>query len=136
MKNNRSYISRVVNSLITKAAGFTMSALVASILFTAATLHAQNVTVTGSTGADGSYVTVKAAFDALNLNGTQGGNTISISIIGNTTEAASAVLNQPSVSSWTSLTISPSGGAVRTVSGTIAGGAVLNLNGADNVLID
>ena len=77
-----------------------------------------NVTVSGSTGADGQYVTLQAAFAALNANGTQGGNTISVTIIGNTAETATAVLNQPSVSSWTSLTVSPSG--ARTVSGSLA----------------
>ena len=38
------------------------------------------VTVAGSTGADGSYATLKDAFDAINLNGAQAGNAIAISI--------------------------------------------------------
>ncbi|NUN70286.1 MAG: hypothetical protein HUU02_11300, partial [Bacteroidetes bacterium] len=103
------------------------------LVLLAAAAHAQ-VDVAGSTGADGTYATLKAAFDALNLNGTQAGNVITISITASTVESASASLNQPSVSSWTSLTIQPSGGAVRTVSGSVAGGALIN--GADNVTID
>src|SRR5204862_4963099 len=44
-------------------------------------------------------------------------------------------LNQPSVSSWTSLTINPVG--ARTVSGAIAAGSpLIDLNGADNVTIN
>ena len=69
----------------------------------------------------------------MNANGTQAGNVISVSIIGDTTETASAVLNQPSVSSWTSLTITPSG--ARTVSGSLAA-PLIDLNGADNVTIN
>ena len=89
----------------------------------------------GSTGADGSYATLKLAFDALNANGTQAGNAIMVSILGDTTETATAALNQPSVSSWTSLSIKPSG--ARTVSGAIAAGnPLINLNGADDVTID
>ena len=77
--------------------------------------------------------TLKLAFDAINANGTQSGNLITVTIIADTIETASAVLNQPSVSSWTSLKIKPNG--ARTVSGTIAG-ALIDLNGADNVTID
>ena len=89
--------------------------------------------VSGSTGANGGYPTLKNAFDALNLNGTQGGNAITIAINCDLVETASAVLNQPSVSTWTSLTITPNG--ARTVSGAIAG-ALIDLNGADAVNIN
>src|ERR1700674_660725 len=58
------------------------------ILFASAS-SAQNVTVSGSTGANSTYATLKAAFDALNANTNQTGNTIIVSIVGNTTEAAS-----------------------------------------------
>ena len=48
----------------------------------------------------------------------------------------SAVLNQPSVSFWVSLTVKPSGG-VRTVTGAVVGAAgLIKINGADNVTID
>ena len=44
-------------------------------------------------------------------------------------------MNQPSLSSWTSLTVKPVAGA-RTVTGAVPGAAVIKLNGADNVTID
>ena len=105
----------------------------AGLTLFASASFAQNVTVTGSTGADGSYATLKAAFDALNANTTQTGNAITVSIDGDTTETASAVLNQPSGGSWTTLTISPS--ATHTISGSITG-PLIDLNGADNVTIN
>ncbi len=92
------------------------------------------ITVSGSTDANGSYSTLKLAFDALNANGDQTSNNIVISITANTTETASAVLNQPSIASWATLTISPSGGA-RTISGNVTG-YLVDLNGADNVTIN
>jgi hypothetical protein len=94
------------------------------------------VTVTGAdatTNAGSPYTTLKAAFDNINLT-SQTGNTIVISITANTTEIATATLN---TGTWTSLTISPSGGAARTISGAMtAGTALIDLNGADNVVID
>lgn len=54
--------------------------------------HAQNVTVNPGSG---SYPTLKAAFDAINL-GTHTG-VITIDIVGNTTETATAVLNASGV---------------------------------------
>ena len=93
----------------------------------------QNVTVTGSTGANATYATLKAAFDALNANANQTGNTIAVSVVGNTTETASAVLNQPAGGSWSTLTISPTG--TRSITGAIAGN-LIDLNGADNVTIN
>ena len=107
------------------------SLLLGLTLFASASF-AQNVTVAGSTGANATYATLKAAFDALNANTNQTGNTITVSIVGNTTETASAVLNQPSGGSWSTLTISPSG--TRSITGAIAG-HLIDLNGADNVTI-
>ncbi len=110
-----------------------------SLVFTLAlviTASAQNVNVTGSTGADGTYATLGAAFTALNANVTQTGNVITVAIVGDTTEGAtSAVLNQPSGGSWASLTISPTG--TRIVSGaTTAGTPMIDFNSADNVAIN
>jgi hypothetical protein len=105
--------------------------------YTINVIRAGNVTVSGSTGANGTYGTLKEAFDAINANGTQAGNTIAVSIIGDTAETAAAVLNQPATSSWTSLTITPSG--ARTVTTNAAGGLatpLIDLAGADNVTID
>jgi hypothetical protein len=107
--------------------------LIAMLLLLGAT-QAQ-VTVTGSTGADGSYARLGLAFTAINGQPNQAGRNITISITANTTETASAVLNQPASASWTSLTIVPAGGAARTISGTLAV-PLIDLNGADNVIID
>ncbi|MBK8149137.1 MAG: hypothetical protein IPK58_13265 [Acidobacteria bacterium] len=81
------------------------------------------------------YATLKAAFDAINA-GTHTG-AIQINICGNTTEAASAVLNASGTgsASYSSVAINPSGGGARTVSGSFVG-ALVDLNGADNVTID
>jgi hypothetical protein len=91
------------------------------------------IATTGTTS--GSYTTLKAAFDAINA-GTHTG-VISIEITGNTTETVTAALNASGSgsTSYTSVSISPSGGAMRTISGNIAG-PLINLNGADNVTID
>ncbi|RMG05357.1 MAG: hypothetical protein D6735_05500 [Acidobacteria bacterium] len=82
------------------------------------------------------YLTLQAAFTAIN-NGTHTG-TITIDVCGNTTETATASLNASGSGSanYTSVTISPAGGAARTISGSIAGAALVELNGADNVTID
>lgn len=101
--------------------------------YTINVIRGAQVVVAGSTGADGSYATLKAAFDALNLQPAQGGNTITVTINGDTTETATAALNQPATSSWTSLTVSPSG--ARTVSGSLAA-PLIDLAGADNVTIN
>lgn len=108
--------------------------LLGFITSVSAVLRAQ-VTVAGSTGANGVYTNLKSAFDALNANITQTGNTITISITGNTTETATAVLNQPLGGNWASLTISPSGGNAVTVSGALAA-PLIGFAGADNVTID
>jgi len=83
----------------------------------------------------GSYPTLKDAFDAINA-GTHTG-AITISVVGNTTEASSAVLNASGTgaASYTSIGMSPSGGAARTITGAITG-MLIDLNGADNVTID
>lgn len=108
--------------------------LVCFVVIISVNLEAQ-VTVAGSTGANASYTTLKDAFDAINLNSNQTGNAITISITANTTELAPAVLNQPTAGSWSSLIISPSGGAAITVTGA-SPFPLIGLNGADNVTID
>jgi hypothetical protein len=94
--------------------------------------HAQNVTVNPGAG---SYADLKTAFDAINA-GTHTG-ALTVSIIGNTTETASAVLNASGsgAASYSSVVISPAGGAARTISGSVVG-PLLDLNGADNVTIN
>ena len=89
------------------------------------------VTLAGAAAGNGPYTTLGAAFTAIN-GSAQGGLVITISITGNTNELVSAILN---AGTWTSITISPSGGAARTVSGSI-NGPLISLNGADLVRID
>lgn len=100
----------------------------AALIFMSTKVEAQ-VTVAGSSGADGSFTTLKSAFDAINASA-QSGNVITIDISGDTTETATAALN---TGAWASVTIRPT--ATATISGTIAG-AVIRLDGADNVTID
>ena len=104
------------------------------LALTAGTAQAQ-VDVTASAGtASASYTTLKAAFDAVNAGVHQG--VIGIAISGNTAETATAsLLASGGTSSYTQITVQPQGGAARTVTGTIAG-ALVELNGADNVTID
>jgi hypothetical protein len=103
------------------------------IFSTLITAFAQ-VTVTGSSGADGTYVNLRMAFVAINSHGTQSGNNIIITISASITDNNTAVLNQPTTSSWNTLTVYP------TVSGLVLSGSVagplIDLNGADNVTID
>ena len=93
-----------------------------------------NVTVSGSTGADGNYsslTNVLGAFAA--INGTvQTGRTILITIAGNTFENGTNSLN---AGAWTSISIYPTVTG-RTISGNVAGAPLIDLNGADNVTID
>lgn len=103
-------------------------------LFTIGMNFAQvDVTASGGDPSE-SYATLKAAFDSINTGFHTG--TITIGISGNTTEIATAVLNASGTgsASYTGITISPSGGAARTISGAItAGSPLIDLNGADNV---
>jgi len=81
----------------------------------------------------GTYTTLKGAFDAINAGTHQG--SININIYGNTTETATAAINASGgTASYTSITIAPKT-TVRTITGSIVG-AIIKLNGADNVTID
>jgi hypothetical protein len=89
------------------------------------------VTVAGSSGADGVYASLPLAFTAINSN-TQDNKNLTITITGVANQGAlSAILN---AQAWTSLTIMPGVGG-----GTISGNPanpLIDLNGADNVTID
>ncbi len=89
------------------------------------------VTVAGSSGADGVYASLPLAFTAINSN-TQDNKNLTITITGVANQGAlSAILN---AQAWTSLTIMPGVGG-----GTISGNPanpLVDLNGADNVTID
>ena len=108
---------------------------IAFLLFFAAGSIAQ-VTVTGSTGANGTYTSltqVGGAFATINTAGSQAGNNILISITASiATEDGATQLNG---NGWTTLTINPSGGISRTLSGSV-NGPLISLNGASNVTID
>ena len=103
-------------------------------LFSVSTALSAQVDVTASGGTlMASYTTLKGAFDAINA-GTHTG-TIAISLTASTTETATAALNASGSgsASYTSVSIQPS--VPVTVAGNIAG-AIIKLNGADNVSID
>ncbi len=94
--------------------------------------YSQVTKTVGATGAD--YATLKLAFDAVN-SGTLTG-TITLQVIDNTTETVSAVLNASGTgsASYTTVIIYPTVTG-KTISGAISG-ALIDLNGADNVVID
>ncbi len=106
------------------------SFLVLFLFVFASNASAQNVTVNPG---GGSYADLTSAFAAINA-GTHTGD-VTISIVGNTTELASAVLNASGTGSanYTSVAIFPSG--ARTITGAITG-HLIDLNGADNVTIN
>ncbi len=84
------------------------------------------------------YATLTLAFAAINA-GTHTG-AITIDVCGDTSEGtATAVLNASGAgsASYTSIAMSPAGGAARTISGaTTAGSPMVDFNGADNVTIN
>lgn len=97
--------------------------------------QAQEVTLTATSGTtSGSFTTLKGAFDAIN-DGTHQGDIV-IKINGSTSETTSAVLNASSgSSSYTSINIYPTTTGL-SISGSLAGSPLIDLNGADNVIID
>jgi hypothetical protein len=111
-----------------------LSCLLLVLLFSGGANAQVTLTATAGTSS-GSFTTLKGAFDAINA-GTHTG-TIAITITANTTESAIASLNASGAgsASYSSVSIQPSGGAARTISGSLATELVL-LNGADNVTID
>src|SRR5437879_3355443 len=94
------------------------------------------VTATGGNTGPTSYLTLQAAFAAINTGVHQG--TINVAIVGDTTETTSAVLNASGgTANYTSISVQPSGGAALTVSGAIAAGSpLIDFNGATSVTID
>ena len=82
----------------------------------------------------GGYTILKAAFDKIN-DGTHQG-VIIIRINGSTTETASAILNaSSSPASYTSVTIYPTASGL-TIIGSMDDDPLIQLNGADNVILD
>ncbi len=110
--------------------------LTLSLLGSAAEAQVDVTATLGNTGPV-TYLTLKDAFDAVNL-GTHMGD-ITMAITADTAETAPAVLNASGSggASYTSVLINPTGGAARTISGAIAAGSpLIDLNGADNVTIN
>lgn len=97
-------------------------------------LYAQ-VDITASSGTtNGTYTTLKGAFDAINSGTHQGA--INISITGNTTETATAILNASAgTASYTSVLIKPATGVTATIT-SASTVATIKFNGADNVTIN
>lgn len=91
---------------------------------------AQNVAVSGANAGNGSYATLQSAFAAINVAGNNGSGPISVLISNSTTETGTAVLDN---FTWASVTVTAT--APVTVQGSIVG-AIVKLNGADNVTID
>lgn len=91
---------------------------------------AQNVAVSGANAGNGSYATLQSAFAAINVAGNNGSGPISVVISNNTTETGTAVLDNIT---WASVTVTAT--VPVTVQGSIVG-AIVKLNGADNVTID
>ncbi|MBK8553636.1 MAG: hypothetical protein IPL53_22315 [Ignavibacteria bacterium] len=109
-----------------------LSVILFVIIFTFNELDAQ-VDVTGSISVNGNYSTLASAFSAINGVPQTGAN-ILLSITSGTTEpAAGAILNN---GVWTTLTIQPTG-ILKIITGNITPGLpMIDLNGADNVIID
>ncbi|MEI6682306.1 MAG: hypothetical protein WCO44_06745 [Bacteroidota bacterium] len=106
--------------------------LVTVTLLAGRPLHAQTTKTVGGAGA--SYATLKLAFDAINAGTITGA--ITLQVTGSTTETASAVLNASGSgsASYTSVNIYPTLTG-KTIGGNIAG-PLIDLNGADYVVVD
>ena len=105
---------------------FFIALLSATLLFAVSAAFSQNVNVAPAAN---TYPNLGAAFTAIN-GGAHGAGAITVSIVGNTVEAAPAILNG---GVFTSCSITPNG--ARTVGGNF-NEAVIVLDGADNVSID
>lgn len=105
-------------------------------LFTKASAQV-SLTATAGTAAQ-TYTTLSDAFSAINAGTHQG--VINIAITGNTTEPAApvALLKSSTPSSYTAVTIRPSGGnwTINSAASPTASRGVIELSGADNVTID
>lgn len=101
----------------------------------AGTVGAQvSLTATGGTPT-ATYNNVRLAFVAINA-GTHTGDVV-LNITADISDNTVAVLNAANAgAAYTSVTIRPSGGATRTLTGAIGGNALLRFNGAANITID
>jgi hypothetical protein len=113
------------NNFLLRLACVLMLQMVASLA------QAQVTVANAHASSNGTYTTLKGAFDAINGQ-SQTGNSITITITASTTETAAAVLN---AGDWTSLTMYPNATGL-SISGGLSGTPLIDLNGADNVTID
>lgn len=91
------------------------------------------VAVTGSVSVNGNYGTLSAAFNAINSVPQTGANVLLTITSGTNEPVNGAVLNN---GVWTTLTVQPNG-STKIISGNITPGLpLIDLNGADNVIID
>jgi len=101
------------------------------MLMTGLTVQAQ-VTVSGALSGNGTYASLRLAFNAIN-GASQTNANIAVSITADTNEGANTA--QLNAGTWNSLTITPVG--VRTITGaTTAGNPLINLNGVTKVTIN
>lgn len=102
---------------------------------TAGSARAQvSLTATGGTS-PATYANLRLAFAAINAGTHQGD--IVLSITANITDNTTAILQASHAGApYTSILIRPSGGVTRTVTGNIAGNALIRLNGASGITID
>jgi len=92
-----------------------------------------SVTATAGTLGPTAYTTLKAAFDAINAGTHQGD--IAVSVTGNTTESATAILNASvPPASYTRVVIKPDA-AGRVITGNLSP-SIIKLNGSDKVTFD
>lgn len=117
---------------------YLMKLLAGCFLMVAACLQASaQITVTATAGVTGptAYAQLRLAFNAINAGTHQGAITITVNA--GTFETATAVLNQNAApANYTSVLIKPAVGATPTISGNLAGTAIVYLFGASNVTID
>ena len=114
------------------------TALCGVLVFTGTVRAQVNVTATAGTMGPTNYATLNAAFAAINAGTHQGA--IAIAITANTSEPATPtpLLASAGTSSYTSISIKPSGGnfIINSAAAPSANRGIIELAGADNVTID
>ncbi len=108
-----------------------MALLLFFVMFSVLGVQGQ-VTVAGAVTGNGTYATLGAAFTA--IPAAQAGANITVTITGNTTEAATGATLV--AGTWTSLTIAPSGGPWTISGAATAGTPLITFNGSDNVTVN
>jgi len=101
------------------------------------TPQTNNITVSDNNFTVGSYNTLKEAFDAVNAGTHTGTITMTVNLDTVETAMTNITYSGNGLANYTSITISPAPGAPRVISGLMPDGdALINFNGADNVVID